>query len=767
MEAFMAKPHTFDSYDQMCDPVLRNAIPIRIPFKQYSPGMMTQHPRRRDTALRYSRLLTEKRFQIIFTFLSCLCILGLLCPIAWGASLQTLTINSINVVADMEKPGNQVRAYVTITGEDGHSIAGLSVQQFTAIEDGQTMDIEAVTPTTDPMAIVLAIDTSGSMLAKDSSGITAIEAAKLAAIDFISMLSPEDQIAVFTFDRETSRLVDFSQDHDAVARQIADIRATPKASTRLYDTVIEAVKKAAEIPRGRRAIILLTDGKDEQANGLPRSVHKFSDVIDEATTQTIRMPIYTIGVGPRVDAAELGRMARLTGGHRLLASSVSELKQMYLAIAKQLKNQYRVQYTSRTPSGEHSLVIKARDNGHTAQDEKRFWSPPLLAHIAPDVRLIAPANDERVRGIVQVQLELTPLDEIVKIRYYVDGQLKNEIRTPPFDRFEWNTEGLASGLHVLRVEAVTATGQLGAAEITVLSAAPVVEITEPEPGQSVQGKFQVKVRIKSDAALSKVSLFIDTHLQKERAGPPFDLFRLNTEELTPGRHTLMVSVEDIYGQVGSSDVIVQILQIPSKGPGAMVWIIVILIAGAAIFGVVWMIRRNAAKGRTALGKTVSGPPPLSPSVVGDEDETVFFPDIGSQASVPMATLTVITSPGMDSGQVFDIQGESKVGRHVQNDIVIADKSVSRKHAEIYFDDNTYYLRDLGSRYGTIVNRRRISLDASSLFDGAQIQLGPRTLLEFHLKAGDLDDATLNLASGDEPEPGDDSDPDDDTLRIGS
>ena len=43
--------------------------------------------------------------------------------------------------------------------------------------------------------VILAIDTSGSMLATDGSGITAIEAAKQAAIDFISMLSTEDQIA--------------------------------------------------------------------------------------------------------------------------------------------------------------------------------------------------------------------------------------------------------------------------------------------------------------------------------------------------------------------------------------------------------------------------------------------------------------------------------------------------------------------------------------------------------------------------------------------
>jgi len=764
MEAFMAKPHIFDAFNQMCDPEERNRFPEKASRTGCRLPMAFKHPGACHFPIRRRPLLPTKVFQTICALLSFMGILSVSFPAAWAASLQNVTINSIDVFADTEKPGNQVRAYVTVTGQNGRSVTELSIQQFTAIEDGQTKEIDAVTQTTDPMAIVLA---------KDGSGITAIEAARQAAIDFVSMLSSEDQIAVFTFDRETTRLVDFTRDHEAVIQRVAGIRATPKASTRLYDTILEAVKKAAEIPKGRRAIIVLTDGKDEQANGLPRSVHQFSDVIDEATTQTIRMPIYTIGVGPRVDAAELGRMARLTGGRRLLASSVSDLKKMYQIIAEQLKNQFRIKYASRAPSGEHSLVIKVRQNDRAVQDEKRFWSPPLPAQLTPDVQIVTPQTDARLKGIVPVQLELSPADQIAKIRYYVDGQLKNEIRTPPFDRFEWHTEGLASGLHVLRVEAVTAAGQLGVAEITVSSAATEVAITEPASGQSIQGDVTVKVRINSDAALSKVSLFINSRLHKERIGPPYDRFRVNTADLTPGRHTLMVSVEDVHGQVGSADLAITIPQPAASGLETirglvLVGVIAIVAAGAALYGMVWLRRRKAAAGLQAPGKAMPGVrPSSSPPLVGDEDETVFFPDIGSATRVPLATLTAITSPGVDSGYVFDIQGESKIGRHAKNDIVIADKSVSRRHAEIYFDDNTYYLRDLGSRYGTIVNRRRISLDASSLFDGAQIQLGPRTLLEFHLKPVDLDYATLNLESGNESDPGEEADPDDNTVQIGS
>jgi len=436
----MSRPLTLDACHRKRESVDQDTCCISIMKAPFSPLSSTRLPLLHGTGRFPGPPARRKRLELAFIFLISLAVLGLIPQAAWGASPQHLTINSIDVAADTEKPGNQIRAYVTISGTDGRSVTGLSAEKFSAIEDGKLVPIEGVIQTTDPMAIILAIDTSGSMLAKDASGRTAIDAARQAAIDFISMLSPEDQLAVFTFDRETTRLIDFTRDHKSVSRAIADIRARPRASTRLYDTIIEAVKKAAEIPRGRRAIIVLTDGKDEQAKGLPRSVHQFSDVIDAATTQTIRMPIYTIGVGPKVDAAELSRMARLAGGQSLLASSFSEVKRMYQVIAEQLKNQYRLHYVSRAPSGEHSLVVKIEENGTTAQDEKRFWSPPLLALAAPEVRFISPQTDERVRGKIPVQLEITPQEEIAKVRLYVDSHLKKELRTPPFDRFEWNTE---------------------------------------------------------------------------------------------------------------------------------------------------------------------------------------------------------------------------------------------------------------------------------------------------------------------------------------
>jgi serine phosphatase RsbU (regulator of sigma subunit) len=63
-----------------------------------------------------------------------------------------------------------------------------------------------------------------------------------------------------------------------------------------------------------------------------------------------------------------------------------------------------------------------------------------------------------------------------------------------------------------------------------------------------------------------------------------------------------------------------------------------------------------------------------------------------------------------------------IGRLPENDLVLGETDVSRKHAEIVKDGDRYVLRDLGSTYGTYVNEQKISGD-HRLAHGDSIQFG--------------------------------------------
>lgn len=70
-----------------------------------------------------------------------------------------------------------------------------------------------------------------------------------------------------------------------------------------------------------------------------------------------------------------------------------------------------------------------------------------------------------------------------------------------------------------------------------------------------------------------------------------------------------------------------------------------------------------------------------------------------------------------------------VGRRRSNDLCLLDTGISRDHARIDFQDGGYFITDLGSTNGTIVNGAKIS--SRKLVPGDSIKLGA-TWLEFRV-----------------------------------
>src|SRR5579872_6187047 len=88
----------------------------------------------------------------------------------------------------------------------------------------------------------------------------------------------------------------------------------------------------------------------------------------------------------------------------------------------------------------------------------------------------------------------------------------------------------------------------------------------------------------------------------------------------------------------------------------------------------------------------------------------------------MALLRILS--GDRSGETVDLSGAVVVlGRHPGCDIRISDETVSRRHARIISQKGGYFVEDLGSRNGTLLNGRPVTslsrlchLDQISIFD---------------------------------------------------
>src|SRR6266542_3321264 len=84
--------------------------------------------------------------------------------------------------------------------------------------------------------------------------------------------------------------------------------------------------------------------------------------------------------------------------------------------------------------------------------------------------------------------------------------------------------------------------------------------------------------------------------------------------------------------------------------------------------------------------------------------------------------------GNDRGKMYElVLPETRIGRGADQDLVLADIAVSRRHITIHAEGTRYRMRDLGSGNGTLINGTRT--DTVILNDGDQIELG-NTLMRF-------------------------------------
>jgi FHA domain-containing protein len=67
-----------------------------------------------------------------------------------------------------------------------------------------------------------------------------------------------------------------------------------------------------------------------------------------------------------------------------------------------------------------------------------------------------------------------------------------------------------------------------------------------------------------------------------------------------------------------------------------------------------------------------------------------------------------------------------IGRHPACDVVVADPSVSRRHAQLTFRDGVWVLQDLASTNGTAVNGERVG--RAALHSGDVVELGAQPIL---------------------------------------
>ncbi|HEV7889493.1 MAG TPA: VWA domain-containing protein [Pyrinomonadaceae bacterium] len=142
---------------------------------------------------------------------------------------------------------------VSVLDRDGRFISGLRKEDFRIFEDGGEQQVAYFATTEEPFTVALVLDTSGSTRFK-------LEDIQDAAIAFLDQLRPDDKVVVISFDESVRVLSEATNDRRLLREAIR--RTRTGGGTRLYDAVDLAIQQQLARARGRKAIVLFTDGVD-------------------------------------------------------------------------------------------------------------------------------------------------------------------------------------------------------------------------------------------------------------------------------------------------------------------------------------------------------------------------------------------------------------------------------------------------------------------------------------------------------------------------
>jgi len=240
---------------------------------------------------------------------------------------------------------------VVVTDAKGHLVRNLRKEDFKLFEDGSerpiaSFNLEKVAGDPRPLAIVFALDLSGSMTPEE------IQRVISAMREFSARLAAHPAVfGVMTFGMHVKTLQSLTADRDKLERAFDRLNQEPNGlSTHTYDAVDDAVRMLArhapltrEHQSVKRAVVVITDGFPVGDVVSPDTVIERANAAD-TSIYLVTMPSYSqllasVKVTPLPTPLDVSGLVEKTGGRSIYANE-KDLGPLFRAIAEEVASAY-------------------------------------------------------------------------------------------------------------------------------------------------------------------------------------------------------------------------------------------------------------------------------------------------------------------------------------------------------------------------------------------------------------------------------------------
>ena len=240
---------------------------------------------------------------------------------------------------------------IVATDPKGRLVRNLKREDFKLFEDGveepiASFNVEKIAGTPRPVAIVFALDLSGSMTAEE------IDRVADAMREFSRQLAEHPAVfSVMTFGMHVKTLQALTSDRDKLERAFGRLGHEPNGlSTHAYDAVDDAVRMLArhapltrEHQLVKRAVVVITDGFPVGDVVSPETVIERANAAD-TSVYVVTMPSYSqvltsVKLTPLPTPLDVSGLVEKTGGRSIYANT-GDLGALFRAIAEEVSSAY-------------------------------------------------------------------------------------------------------------------------------------------------------------------------------------------------------------------------------------------------------------------------------------------------------------------------------------------------------------------------------------------------------------------------------------------
>ncbi|MGV8026676.1 MAG: VWA domain-containing protein [Anaerolineaceae bacterium] len=234
-----------------------------------------------------------------------------------------------------------VYVYVSAKDQAGNPVP-VPVTDIELLEDGSPINAQAIQGMDEVASFtsLLVMDNSGSMNFSNK-----LDTAKQAASSYIDQMRSADQAGIISFNTKVQTVQEITSDKEALLAGINGIQA--RDDTAMWDALLTSVEMLNPIS-GRKAIIVLTDGMDNQSAATPEAI---LSAIGEGG-----LSISTIGFGTKpeagatpdeyegIDEQTLTNLAEQAGGIYGYVEDPEALQNLYATIRESLQSEVVISY---------------------------------------------------------------------------------------------------------------------------------------------------------------------------------------------------------------------------------------------------------------------------------------------------------------------------------------------------------------------------------------------------------------------------------------